>query len=150
MNPAPKTSAPRTPAPWTFWAVAVLSLLWNAFGAFDYTMTNLRDLAYLAQFPPEMMPILDAFPLWAMVAWALGVWGALLGSVLLLVRSRLAVAAFGVSLAGLAVSTAYQVSIDMPPALKTTGMLMVNLVIWAAAIFLVWFAVRQSRAGRLR
>lgn len=144
MNPAPKTSAP-----WTFWAVAVLSLLWNAFGAFDYTMTNLRDPAYLAQFPPEMMPILDAFPLWAMAAWALGVWGALLGSVLLLIRSRLAAMAFAVSLAGLAVSMAYQASIDMPPALQTTGMLVVNLVIWAAAIFLVWFAIREARAGRL-
>lgn len=145
MNAAPKTSAS-----WSFWAVAVLSLLWNAFGAYDYIMTNIRDPAYLAQFPAEMMSILDVFPLWAMAAWALGVWGALLGSVLLLARSRLAVAAFAISLAGLAVSTAYQSGIDMPASLQTMGMVVLNLGIWAAAIFLQWFAFRQSRAGRLR
>jgi hypothetical protein len=42
--------------------------------------------------------------------WALGVWGALAGSMLLLLRSRRAVTAFAASLVGLAVSTGYQLT----------------------------------------
>ena len=86
----------RAKAPTSFWVIAVLSLLWNAFGCFDYVMTASRNPGYLAQFPPEMINFLDSFPYWATAAWALGVWGSLAGSVLLLLRSRYAVHAFAV------------------------------------------------------
>ena len=74
--------------PWHFWPVAVLSLLWNAYGGYDYTMTKLRDPGYLKMFPPEMMDWIDKMPVWATAMWAIGVWASLLGSILLLMRSR--------------------------------------------------------------
>jgi hypothetical protein len=132
------------------WIVGVVSLLWNCFGCFDYTMTNLRDPDYLAQFPPEMMQIIDAFPIWASAAWACGVWGALAGSVLLLARSRWAVAAFAISLAGLAISTLYQLGVDMPAELQTPGMMFMNILIWSAATFLLIYSVSMKRKGVLR
>ena len=81
------TEAVKTP--WHLWLVGVVSLLWNAFGAYDYTMTNLRNQAYLDSmgYPAEGIAYLDAFPIWAHSGWALGVWGAVIGSVLLLMRS---------------------------------------------------------------
>ena len=94
------------PAPRHLWIVGVLSLLWNAFGAMDYVLTNTNNEAYLSQFTPEQLAYFIDFPAWTTAAWALGVWGALAGSVLLLMRSRFAVHAFGVSLAGMAVSFA--------------------------------------------
>jgi len=130
----------------SFWIVSILSLLWNAFGAFDYTMTNLRVPSYLAQFPPGMMDVIDAFPIWVMAAWALGVWGAIAGSILLLMRSRFAVHAFAVSLAGLAASTVYQLGLDLPEGMKSMEVGFMNLVIWAGALFLLWYAVRQRKA----
>ena len=135
---------------WAFWAVSLASLLWNGFGAFDYTMTMIRDPGYLAQFPPEMMPVIDAFPAWVIVAWACGVWGALAGSLLLLARSRFAVLAFVLSLAGLAASTGFQMSIEMPASLTTPAMRVMTAAIWAGALFFLWFALRQRRAGTLR
>ena len=141
----------RRRAPLHFWIVAGLSLLWNAFGAFDYTMTNLKDAGYLANFPPEMMDYIEAMPVWATAAWALGVWGAFAGSVLLLLRSRYAVAAFGVSLLGLAVSTLYQWTMPQRPEWMTEPtMLAMNAVIWAAAIFLLFYALAMQRKGVLR
>jgi hypothetical protein len=124
-----------------------VSLFWNAFGAFDYTMTNIRNEGYLAQFPPEMMQVIDAFPVWVMAAWAFGVWGALAGSLLLLLRSRFAVHAFALSLAGLAASTVYQV---MLPAEESMPLGVMNLVIWVIAIALLYYAIRQRKAGVLR
>jgi hypothetical protein len=141
-------SQPRTPV--HLWIVGVISLLWNAFGCFDYVMTNIRDPGYIAQFPPEMIQILDEFPVWVMAAWAFGVWGAVVGSLLLLLRSRFAVHAFALSLAGLAASTAYQATLDMPAAMKTTGMMVMNLVIWAGAIVFLVYAMRMRKAGVLR
>lgn len=140
----------RGPAPRSFWVIAVLSLLWNAFGCFDYAMTAARNPGYLAQFPSAMIDYIDTFPYWLMVAWALGVWGALAGSVLLLLRARQAVIAFAISLLGLATSAAYQWMVEPPAVLRTPGMMAINLVIWAAALFLLGYAWRQRKAGVLR
>ena len=137
-------------SPRHLWIVGFLSLMWNGFGAYDYVLTNIRDAAYIQQFPPEMMPVIDAFPMWVMAAWALGVWGAVTGSLLLLWRSRFAVHGFVVSLAGLAASHAYQAGIDLPAAMETPAMLAMNAAIWAAAIGFLVYAVRMRRAGALR
>lgn len=142
----------RAARPVHLWIVGLGALLWNSFGAFDFTMTNLRGAEYLQamNMPPEMMRLIDAFPVWATVAWACGVWGAMLGAALLLLRSRYAVHAFALSLAGLAVSSAYQATLDMPESMRNAGMLMMNVVIWAGALFFLWYAVRMRKAGVLR
>ena len=137
-------------APWWFWAVAALSLLWNGFGIFDYLMTQTRNAEYLAQFTPEQRSFFESFPTWMSVFWALGVWGSFAGSILLLLRSRWAVLAFEISLLGLLVSTIAQFTMDMPDSLRTPGMMVMNVVIWASLLFFQWFALRMRRAGVLR
>jgi hypothetical protein len=140
----------RAGAPWYFWAVAGLSLLWNGFGVYDYLMTQTGNAEYLSQFTPEQRAFFESFPAWMSVFWALGVWGSLAGSILLLLRSRWAVTAFAVSLLGLAVSTLAQFTMDIPESLRTPQMLVMNVVVWAGLLFFLWFAWRMRRAGVLR
>ena len=139
----------RTPV--HLWIVGALAALWNAGGAFDYLMTQTRNEAYLAQFTDPQRIYFQSFPLWMEATWALGVWGGLLGSLLLLMRSRHAVTAFAVSLAGLAVSTVYQYVLSAPPEDMTSGAMMaMNVAIWAAAIGLLVYAMRMRGRGVLR
>ncbi|PEQ12673.1 hypothetical protein B2G71_10210 [Novosphingobium sp. PC22D] len=130
-------------SPWHLWVVGGVSLLWNAYGCYDYVMTNLRDPEYLAQFPPEMMQVIDSFPIWVTAAWALGVWGALAGSVLLLLRSRYAFHGFTVSLIGLAISSFYQWSIDIPDSLEGGANTAMQVVIWVVAVLLLVYTARM-------
>lgn len=148
MTMTPDMRPART-APLHLWIVAVVSLLWNLIGVTDYTMTNLRSEAYLNAMgvTTKMMDMVDAFPAWSVAAWALGVWGAFAGSLLLMFRSRFAVHAFAASLMGLAITTAYQASL---PADESLGFGAINVVIWAIAIALLWYARRQRQAGVLR
>ncbi|HYJ30358.1 MAG TPA: hypothetical protein VEW25_08465 [Allosphingosinicella sp.] len=133
------------------WVVGGLATLWNAFGALDYLMTQTRNEAYLAHFTDPQRVYFESFPLWMEATWALGVWGGLVGSLLLLARSRWAVAAFAVSLAGLAVSTIYQYVLSTPPEDMTSGTMMaMNLAIWAVAIGLLVYALRMRKRGALR
>jgi len=137
--------------PLHLWIVGALATLWNAFGAFDYLMTQTRNEAYLANFTDPQRIYFDSFPIWMEATWALGVWGGLLGALLLLMRSRYAVTAFAVSLAGLAASTVYQYVLNTPPEdMMTPAMMAMNLVIWAIAIGLLVYAMRMRRAGVLR
>jgi hypothetical protein len=128
----------------------VLALVWNAFGCTDFSMTVTRNPEWLAPLSPEMIDWLDAAPSWTIVTWALGVWGGLAGSLLLLLRSRWAVAAFTISLLGLAVNQIYPFVSEVPAMLTSPASIGMTLVIWAVALFLLWYAVRLRNAGVLR
>lgn len=85
------TAAEAGRTPWHLWVVAGLGVLWNLVGAFDYVMTQTRNEAYMGQFTPEQLEYFYGFPAWVVALWALAVWGGLLGTILLLLRKRLAV-----------------------------------------------------------
>jgi hypothetical protein len=85
-------------ASWHFWVVAIVALLWNAMGAMDYVMTETRNESYMSAFTAEQLDFFYALPVWVVAAWAIAVWGGVLGSVLLLLRKALAVPVFLVSL----------------------------------------------------
>jgi hypothetical protein len=137
----------RTPA--HLWIVGVVSLLWNAMGAFDYLATQLRLESYMSQFSEEQLAYFYEFPAWAVSGWAFGVWGALAGSILLLMRRRWAVWAFAVSLAGMAASSLYTLALSEGAAMMGTGEWIFTAVIWIFAILLLVYARAQARRGVL-
>ncbi len=145
MNVAVKT-------PWHLWVVGAVSLVWNAFGAVDYVMTKIQNPDYLAAFTPEQQAWFTGFPVWANAGWALGVWGSVLGSLLLLVRSRHAVTAFLVSLVGLALSSIYQFGIHYGDLMRMFGTfpMIFTAVILVILIALFVYARKQAAAGVLR
>ncbi len=96
-----------TKTPLHLWIVGVLSLFWNAGGAVDYLMTKTNAAEYMAAQPPERLAMLEQAPLWFDATWAIGVWLSVIGSLLLLARSRMAGSAFALSLAGLIGSSIY-------------------------------------------
>ena len=143
--------APAAGTPWHLWAVGVVGLLWNCMGALDYTMTKTHNAAYLANLTPEQLAWVEAFPAWASGGWALGVWGSVAGSLLLLLRHRWAIAAFALSLVGLVVTTIYQFGVgDMPASLNTSFTLAFSAAIWIVALLLFWYAMRMRTKGVLR
>jgi hypothetical protein len=133
------------------WIVGILAVIWNGFGGFDYLMTQTRNEAYLANFTDPQRIYFDSFPAWMEAAWALGVWGGFAGALLLLLRSRWAVAAFVVSLLGLVTTTVYQYWLSSPPEdLMTGGMMAFQIAIWAIAVTLLLYAIRMRHNGVLR
>jgi hypothetical protein len=142
------TDAIRTPA--HLWIVGAVSALWNSFGALDYTMTQTKNASWLAQMPPELMAYIESAPLWSQAAWAFGVWGALAGSLLLLMKSRFAVTAFLASLGGLAVNTFWQFGASDGITIMGSSAVWMNLTIWVVAIALLVYAQRMKASGVLR
>lgn len=103
MSEDQTTSNGRTP--WHLWVVGVLAVLWNSVGAFDYYMTQTRNEGYMSSFTPEQLEYFYGFPAWVVAFWALAVWGGVLGSVLLLLRKKLAAGVFLVSFVSMVVTT---------------------------------------------
>jgi len=140
--------------PWHLWAVGGISLLWNAFGGYDFIMTTTQGAAYMTAsgFDQPMIDYYMAMPTWMYGPWILGVWGAVAGSILLLLRNRLAVWAFGLSLIGAVVSLIYGQVINPPPPLAPEMAMMSYMpwVITAIAAFLAWYAWSMSKKRVLR
>lgn len=139
--------------PWHLWVVGVVSLLWNAFGAFDFVSTITRGEAYLREmnFDQAMIDYFLAMPDWMYVPWTLGVWGAVIGSILLLLRNRFAVWAFGLSLVGAVVSLVYGQIMDPPPLTPDMAMMKwMPFVIMLITVLLFVYAFNMRRKGVLR
>lgn len=84
----------RQKAPWHLWVVGIVALLWSAMGALDYVMTQTENEAYMSNFTPEQLEFFYGIPAWAVAFWAIAVWGGVLGSILLLIRTRHAVGVY--------------------------------------------------------
>ena len=139
-------------APWHFWVIGVVMLIWNGMGAMDYVMTVSRDVEYLAQFTPERLAFLEAFPAWAKGSWALAVWLYVIGTVLMLWRSRFAVRFLGSGLVFLLITTFHNLYLAEVPALQTMsfGEMIFTVVIFLLAILQIVYAEHMRRIGVLR
>jgi hypothetical protein len=138
-----------TKAPLHLWIVGVLAVLWNAIGAFDYTATQMRIEAYMSAFTPEQLEYFYSFPAWTVAAWAFGVWGALVGSIALLLRKAWAVWAFGISIAGMVLTTIHNFVLTDGAALMGPGAIAFSAVIWVIALFLFFYARAMRTRGVL-
>lgn len=139
-------------APWHLWVIGILALLWNAGGAFDYLMVKTGNEEYLSAMTPEQLAYFTSFPTWAGAAWALGVWGAIAGALLLLFRSRFAGTAFAVSLLGMIGTMVYGLVLSEIPMLDVAGgfAMTFTLAILIIAVGLLVYARRMTKAGVLR
>lgn len=145
-------TAPRAAAPLHFWIVSVIAVLWNAYGAYDYFMSKTQGDAYFHKMGMNDAQIgfMHGYPVWMVAVWAIGVWGGLLGAVLLLARSRYAFHVFVASLAAFLVSLVYTYALsDGSKVMGSMGMIM-QLVVLAGCVFFVWYSRLMTKQGVLR
>lgn len=140
-------SASRAATPWHLWVVGVVTLLFNAMGIVSYLTTKLGMLAEMG-LTSSQIAFMGSYPAWVSGFWALGVWGAFAGSVLLLLRSRLAVPAMWAALFGLLVTTIYHyVLIEVPADMQAPAL---DVAIWVVTLFLLFYARAMVKAGVLK
>ena len=145
-----------TRTPIHLWIVGVIATLWNGFGCFDYFMTRTKGAAYIESMMPTidgdaMMAYINSFPIWAAFGWGLGVWAGLVGSILLLVRHRWAVAVLGLSLIGAVIGIGYQLANPVgivEVSQGVNGMMSYIIIVIAVALFV--YARAMQRKGVLR
>lgn len=144
-------------APWHLWVVGILALMFTAFGAYDYLMSQMGDRAYIgAAVEPfgidtdVAIAYFSTFPLWADFVWAIGVWGAVAGSLLLLARRAWAYPVYLASLGGLVVTNVYSVANPVPGMTDSSTTYAMIAVVAAVMVSLALYARAQKDNGVLR
>ncbi len=133
--------------PWHLWVIGAVTLLFNAMGVMSYVTTEFGMLAEMGM-TPEQIAFMDSYPAGAVALWALGVWGAFAGSVLLLLRSKWAVPAMVVATVGLIGTTVYNYAlIDVPASMEAPAL---DVAIWIVTLSLLLYARRMAVAGVLK
>jgi hypothetical protein len=142
MTPAPMKT------PWHLWLIGAFAALFNSIGVFDFVMSLAQGAKYQASagMTPDQIAHYQQMPSWMMVVWAVGVFGAFLASILLLLRRKLAWPVFVVSLAAFLVSLIYTYVLTNGGAVMGAQMAIVSAVI---ALLLVLFSgYSRFMAGR--
>ena len=141
-------NAPMARAPWWYWAVAVLALLWMLLGVFAWTMDLRMTPEQLAALSPGQQQLYAARPQWVFLVYAVAVFSGLAGAIGLLLRKRWATTWFLVSLVAVVIQFGYTLFVMDAIGLLGPGMaLPFPLVIIAFAVFLLWFARYARRHG---
>lgn len=142
MNPSVK------PPLW-FWAVSAAMLLWNGLGAMAYVADATIAADALKALPEAERALRESRPAWATAAFAVAVFGGVVGCLLLLVRSRWASPALVLSLLGVVVQMTHAFLIaNSYEVYGPVGLIMPALVLMFS-LFLVWFARRARMRGWL-
>jgi len=139
-----------TKTPLHLWIVALVGL-WNSMAGLDYVMLALENTAYLSVSTAQHADGLVHYPTWVFAAWGIAVGGGFAGSVLLLMRRRLATIVFLVSWIAMGITLSYNTILSHGmKVFGPRGHLIHNGVIFLLALGLVFYALSMKRRGVLR
>jgi hypothetical protein len=130
-----------------FIVAAVASLLFMGLGCVSYLMHVLAD--------PNTMPLdqrvaYEAEPMWVTGAYAVAVWVGLAGTVLLLMKRKLAEGALLISLVAVLIWLAGLVIVAPLREAMSANDLLVAIVVTALTWTVYWFARHSRKRGWLR
>ncbi len=138
--------------PWHIWLIGVIAVLFNSIGVFDFVMSMAQGAVYQASagMTPDQIAHYQAMPGWMTVVWAVGVFGALLASILLLLRRKLALPVFVLSLAAFLISLLYTYVLTDGGAVMGQQMAITSAVIAGLLGFFSWYSWSMAKRGVLR
>jgi len=130
-----------TKPPVWFWIVSILALFWNLMGVMSYLEQAYMTDEIKAQYTADQLTLMEGIPAWVTAAFAIAVWGGLLGCIALLFRKKWAKPLLMLSLIAILIQMAY--SFFMTNASEIYGLIpgvIIPLLVIIIGIALVQFA----------
>jgi len=133
----------------SFWIIGIIALIWNILGVVAYLMQAYMTEEDLLALPVEEQALYSDIPAWVTAAFALAVFGGLLGCLLLLLRKKLATFVFIISLIGIIVQMIYNVFMSKAAEVFGPGNMIMPLMVIVIGTFLIWYSKRMQDQGVL-
>ncbi len=134
-----------------FWILGIVFLLWNLMGCGIYLMdVIMSDAAYADAYGEKMAAARDFYPVWATAAYAIAVWGGLVAAILFLLRKRLSVTLFILSLLAALICFIPSFSSEILRDAGGPTFWVMPLVVVVLGVVEVLFSRKQAAAGLLR
>jgi hypothetical protein len=132
-----------------FWVVGVVALVWNCLGVMAYLGTVMMSPEDLQAMPEAERALAESTPAWATAAFAIAVWGGALGSLLLLLKKKLATTVFMASFAGIVVQMFHAFIMANSIEVYGPGGMVMPIMVLIVGAFLIWYARAAAAKGWL-
>ncbi len=129
---------------------AWIMVVWNALGVMAFISQLLMTPEMIAQLPEAQQDAYNNIPTWSYIAYALAVFGGLLGSLTLALGKKLAFPLLVISLAGVLVQQFYNFFIIDSIAMFGPTVVILPALVVVIAILLVVVSQRGVKAGWLK
>ena len=141
----------KTPGrPWHLWLIGIIGGLWSSIGVLSFMLTQMNVEAVMSQFPPQQRQYFESFPWWAVGFWAIGVFGGVIGCLLLLLKNRLASPVLLASVIGASVANLGGLFLlGGMEVMRATGAVGMTVFPVIFAAFLAFYARAMSKRGVL-
>ncbi|MFK7993181.1 MAG: hypothetical protein AB8B87_03525 [Granulosicoccus sp.] len=138
--------------PWHLWLIGIIAVLFNFIGVFDFVMSMAQGAEYQASagMTPEQIAHYQEMPAWMMVVWFVGVFGAFLASILLILRKKLALPMFVISLVVFLISLVYHYLLSDGGAVLGQAMAIASAVIAGLLVLFIWYTRFMVTRGVVR
>jgi len=132
-----------------FWIIGVAALVWNALGVMQYL-----GLAYMtdevrAALPEAERALYENIPTWVTAAFAIAVFGGLIGSAFLLMRKKLARPMFLISLIAIVVQMSYNLFMSKAAEVYGPGSIVMPIMVILIGVFLLMYSKKTIAKGWL-
>lgn len=132
-----------------YWLISIVALFWNFMGIIAYLGQAYISDDALKMLPEENQLYFSNVPAWVTAAFAVAVFGGFLGSIGLIIRKKWAYFLFVISFLALLVQHLYNFLIQNY--IEMTGSQMIlPIVTFIVALFLIYFSKQKSQQGVLR
>lgn len=139
--------AEKVKTPIWYWIIASILLIWNLMGILNYVQHMTVTEEMLQQMPENQRILYADFPEWVQIAFAVAVFGGAIGSIALLIKRKLAVQAFILSLIGIVVQMGHSISIAAQMDSGGEWVYIMTVLLIGTGAFAIWlskYAVSQN------
>ncbi|TVZ59785.1 hypothetical protein NA63_2322 [Flavobacteriaceae bacterium MAR_2010_105] len=141
------TSTSSSKPPIWYWIVSVIALIWNAMGVIQYLGQAYNTDAFREQYTAEQLELMANTPSWVTAAFALAVFGGIVGAIALLLRKKWAYHLFLISLLAVTAQMIYNLFVIDSIAIYGPGAAAMTAMIILFALLLLWFSKKAISKG---
>ena len=127
-----------------FWVISSIALVWNLMGVFNYLDQAFMTDKILETLPKEQQILYQDVPAWVTAAFAIAVFSGTLGSLLLLLKKKIASTFFIISFLGIMGQMSYGLLIDQNFDSYGPMGIALPIIIIAFGGYLIWYSRKAN------
>lgn len=139
--------APAVQPPKSYYWIVGIVFLWDLSGVGAYLSTVMMTPEALAALPDAERELMENAPAWTTGAFAIAVFGGIVGTLLMLMKKAIALPVLIVALAAVAVNMFYTWFMTDAADVYGAAQAVLAVVVFAVAAFIVWYANSAKAKG---
>jgi len=136
--------------PGWFKVVAIVAFIWNLLGVAAYLIQVTMSEEAMAALPPEQAEVMMNTPAWATAGYALAVWFGALGTLMLILKRKLATPILVVSLIGIVIQQYHSFFVIDAVEIYGATAAIFPMIVLIVGLYLPWLSRSATAKGWLK